>query len=189
MKYDFTTVVDRRGKDAMAVDIYHVMHPGCPKEGFDVITNEGVPYYLYYHAGEFTPVVSSGFIALEAADHASISVSTFDRGQSDFTTLDAYLDERYFPEFDALYGKHAERSRRTEELEDRSLCEVEFQSLIGSDNYRFRLTLLYHATIIEGPVNIVTGDLIYLILYTARAEDFDAHLNEADAIVRELSFK
>ena len=37
MKYDFTTVVDRTGKDAMAVDLYPKMHPGCPKEGFDVI--------------------------------------------------------------------------------------------------------------------------------------------------------
>ena len=37
MKYDFTTVADRHGKDAMAVDIYSKMHPGCPEEGFDVI--------------------------------------------------------------------------------------------------------------------------------------------------------
>lgn len=33
MKYDFTSIIDRRGKDALAVD--HA--PGCPKEGFDVI--------------------------------------------------------------------------------------------------------------------------------------------------------
>lgn len=37
MKYDFTTVVNRLGKDAMAVDLYSKMHPGCPKEGFDII--------------------------------------------------------------------------------------------------------------------------------------------------------
>ena len=39
MKYDFTTVLDRRGKDAIAVDL--VGAPGsaypAPKEGFDVI--------------------------------------------------------------------------------------------------------------------------------------------------------
>ena len=37
MKYDFTSIVDRQGKDAMAVDFYERMHPGCPKEGFDII--------------------------------------------------------------------------------------------------------------------------------------------------------
>ncbi len=37
MKYDFTSIVDRTGKDALAVDLFPVMHPGCPKEGFDVI--------------------------------------------------------------------------------------------------------------------------------------------------------
>ena len=39
MKYDFTTIMDRRGKDAMAVDM--VGAPGsiypAPREGFDVI--------------------------------------------------------------------------------------------------------------------------------------------------------
>ena len=33
MKYDFTTVPDRRGMDAIAVD----NPPGLPKEGFDLI--------------------------------------------------------------------------------------------------------------------------------------------------------
>ena len=33
MKYDFTTIMDRRGMDAVAVDC----PPGQPKEGFDLI--------------------------------------------------------------------------------------------------------------------------------------------------------
>ena len=33
MKYDFTTVMDRHGMDALAVDFA----PGKPKEGFDII--------------------------------------------------------------------------------------------------------------------------------------------------------
>ena len=33
MKYDFTTVLDRKGKDALAVDA----PPALPKEGFDLI--------------------------------------------------------------------------------------------------------------------------------------------------------
>lgn len=39
MKYDFTSIMDRRGKDAIAVDAPGVspMAPGGPKEGYDVI--------------------------------------------------------------------------------------------------------------------------------------------------------
>ena len=40
MKYDFTTVLDRRGKDAIAVDSIGKMPgfaPDAPREGFDAI--------------------------------------------------------------------------------------------------------------------------------------------------------
>lgn len=38
MKYDFTTIMDRHGKDAIAVDsLGNGRSPGLPKEGFDVI--------------------------------------------------------------------------------------------------------------------------------------------------------
>ena len=39
MKYDFTTVMDRHEKDAIAVDAVGTggFAPGAPKEGFDVI--------------------------------------------------------------------------------------------------------------------------------------------------------
>ena len=39
MKYDFTTVMDRHEKDAIAVDAVGTggFAPGTPKEGFDVI--------------------------------------------------------------------------------------------------------------------------------------------------------
>lgn len=42
MKYDFTTIMDRKGKDATAVDVIGknvawATAPGAPKEGFDVI--------------------------------------------------------------------------------------------------------------------------------------------------------
>ena len=37
MKYDFTTVMDRKGRDAIAVDEIGGFGPGAPKEGFDPI--------------------------------------------------------------------------------------------------------------------------------------------------------
>ena len=42
MKYDFTTIIDRKGKDAMAIDAVgstqgHVKKPTFPKEGFSSV--------------------------------------------------------------------------------------------------------------------------------------------------------
>ena len=38
MKYDFTSIMDRRGRDALAIDgVGHGFAPGAPREGFDVI--------------------------------------------------------------------------------------------------------------------------------------------------------
>lgn len=40
MTYDFTTIYDRRGKDALAVDVLGGapgMAPGAPKDGFSAI--------------------------------------------------------------------------------------------------------------------------------------------------------
>lgn len=37
MKYDFTSIIDRRGKDAIAVDLMKGFGPEPPKEGFDII--------------------------------------------------------------------------------------------------------------------------------------------------------
>ena len=40
MKYDFTSIMDRRGKDAIAVDMVGMpggFAPAAPKEGYDVI--------------------------------------------------------------------------------------------------------------------------------------------------------
>ena len=38
MKYDFTSIMDRRGKDALAIDgVGSGFAPDAPREGFDVI--------------------------------------------------------------------------------------------------------------------------------------------------------
>ena len=47
MKYDFTSIIDRHGKDAIAVDgLGSGEAPGLPKEGFDVIPYVGGRYEL-----------------------------------------------------------------------------------------------------------------------------------------------
>ena len=45
MKYDFTTVLDRKGKDSIAVEPFEadwIKWPGTVKEGFDIIPMRGI---------------------------------------------------------------------------------------------------------------------------------------------------
>ena len=49
MKYDFTTILDRKGKDSIAVEPFEadwIKWPGKTKEGFDIIPNVGGRYEL-----------------------------------------------------------------------------------------------------------------------------------------------
>ncbi len=56
MKYDFTSIIDRRGKDAVAIDGIGGYHwgtePGAPREGFDAIpmwvADMNFPHGAYY---------------------------------------------------------------------------------------------------------------------------------------------
>ena len=51
MKYDFTSIIDRQGQDAMAVDglgMYPGMSPSKPKGGFDFIPMWVAPRDTYF---------------------------------------------------------------------------------------------------------------------------------------------
>ena len=80
MKYDFTSVIDRRGKDAIAVDMVGLgtgATPGGPKEGFDVI-----PMWVADMNFPTVPTVTEALIA--RAEHPAFGY---------FSPRDAYFDE------------------------------------------------------------------------------------------------
>ncbi|MBO5756600.1 MAG: aminotransferase class I/II-fold pyridoxal phosphate-dependent enzyme [Clostridia bacterium] len=59
MQYDFTTIMDRRGKDALAVDaLGHGWAPDAPKEGFDAI-----PMWVADMNFATVPTISEAIIA------------------------------------------------------------------------------------------------------------------------------
>lgn len=66
MKYDFTSILDRRGKDAAAYDNVgeHPIAPGKPKEGFDII-----PMWVADMNFPVVPTVTEAIIA--RAQHPS----------------------------------------------------------------------------------------------------------------------
>ena len=80
MKYDFTSVIDRRGKDAIAVDMVGLgtgATPGGPKEGFNVI-----PMWVADMNFPTVPTVTEALIA--RAEHPAFGY---------FSPRDAYFDE------------------------------------------------------------------------------------------------
>ena len=60
MKYDFTSIIDRKGRDAIAVD----NPPGVPKEGFDVI-----PMWIADMNFPVCPTISEAIIARAKEPH------------------------------------------------------------------------------------------------------------------------
>ena len=78
MKYDFTSILDRRGKDAAAYDNVgaHVIAPARPKEGFDII-----PMWVADMNFPVVPTITEAIIA--RAQHPSFG---------DFFPTDKYYD-------------------------------------------------------------------------------------------------
>ena len=76
MKYDFTSIIDRKGKDAFAVDAIGTFGPGAPKEGFDAI-----PMWVADMNFATVPTVCEAII--ERAAHPTFGY---------FSTRDEYYD-------------------------------------------------------------------------------------------------
>ena len=75
MTYDFTTIMERRGKDAMAVDALGLPgFPGAPKEGFDAI-----PMWVADMNFPVVPTITEAIIA--RAQHPSFGY--FSNGADD----------------------------------------------------------------------------------------------------------
>jgi len=76
MKYDFTSIIDRHGKDAIAIDMVGAGGPGGPKDGFDVI-----PMWVADMNFATVPTVQEAMI--QRAMHPAFGY---------FSTTDAYYD-------------------------------------------------------------------------------------------------
>ena len=70
MKFDFTTIYDRRGRDAMAVDAVEKIPVFQPNEGFDAIPDVGsrheLSYCTYHTAGDHRTGQSPGLRLLRS---------------------------------------------------------------------------------------------------------------------------
>lgn len=76
MKYDFTSIIDRKGKDAFAIDAIGTFGPDAPKEGFDAI-----PMWVADMNFATVPTVCEAII--ERASHPTFGY---------FSTRDEYYD-------------------------------------------------------------------------------------------------
>lgn len=148
------------------------------KEGLTALTNKGVEFVLYYPSEGWTVVTDSGYLAIANEDGASVSVVKGDAYAAQIQTPTDYLEKYYYPTFDALYGTHKELSRR--EVTDRAdawLLEATYSATVGGEDYTFLQALYFR------------NGYIYTLLYTAKTELFDAHLAEAETMVREFTLK
>lgn len=147
-----------------------------PPEGYRIATNDGVHFKLCYPERGWEVVQDTGIITLRAHDRATVSVSTFWSG-ADINSLEQYADERYYPDFDALYGAHTELSRSADSPDGVARLTLSYTAVIEGENFTF-LQAMY-----------ARAGYIYTVLYTAKSAAFETHLSEVEDMLTRFKFK
>ncbi len=145
------------------------------KDGLVALTNAGVDFVLYYPEKGWTPTADTGFLAVRAEDGATVSVVRGDAYAASIQTPEQYLEEQYYPSFDALYGAHKELSREAELRAEDYCLTVSYESEIGGETYVF-FQAIY-----------LRQGYLYTLLYTAKSADYEAHLAEVQKMADAFS--
>lgn len=147
------------------------------KEGLSALTNAGVNFILYYPSERWSVTMDSGFLAIRTESGASVSVVRGDAFSAQVQSPKDYVDQYYYPSFDALYGSHEELSRKETQREDAHLTEVTYQAEIEGESYTFVQALYFR------------GGYLYTLLYTAKTAEFDTYLGDVNTMIAEFTLK
>lgn len=140
------------------------------------VTNDAVEYQLNCPEG-WNVLRNDGMIALGTPDGASLSSSAFSIDSS-VTSLDGYMRDHYFAEFQKAVGSYqliGDYEALT--VENRySALRCEYTATFDSTPYRFLHLLVSRAGV------------IYSFLYTAEEGEFALHAEDARAIFDSIRF-
>lgn len=154
-------------------------------KGFLLANNPGADYNFYYpetwlldrHDGGMT----SAFVSEN--DFSSVSVTTF-TASMEYPDLLSYAENYYLKQFGDNFQnlqveKNQDGSLKKDVLKIDSCDALSFRysSDFAGENYSFRTWL------------ISRNGYIYTVLYTAKTDLFDAHLEEAAAIAENIRFR
>ncbi|MEA4831790.1 MAG: hypothetical protein VB118_04125 [Oscillospiraceae bacterium] len=149
-------------------------------EGYVLAENPAVDYNFYYPKGWILDK-NEGMTGVYAgiSDPSSVSVATF-TPDKDFESkgLKSYVEGLFPDEYEKNFGNVELVGDMTEgKIGEYSAYSVVFKGDISGNRYQFKQTFCVH------------GGYLYIITYTALADNYELHLSEADAMVSYIKFK
>lgn len=155
---------------------------GAP-DGFQNVASERESFYLY---------VPNGWISNTSGGTASAYYSTTDRSNMSFTCLVIDPDEMdeleeykaiTLAELGALLGDFTVIEPSTDaeaaelKIDGRETIVFEYKCTVSGDTYRYKQAVT------------MKDDFFYIFTYTALEENYEAHLEDADATISNIKFK
>ncbi len=158
--------------------------PNIP-EGFLLAENPGADYYFYYPETWLLDRADAGMTSayVSEMDFSNVSVTAF-TASNEYRTLPEYAQEFYLKQFtDNFQNLEVERNqdgtlkRSVLKIDECEAIAFQYSAVFGGEDYSFRTWLISY------------NGYIYTVLYTAKADRFEANLALAEQIAMNIRFK
>ena len=154
-------------------------------DGFALAENKNTDYYFFYPANWTLDRNDAGMTSafVSESDYSNISITAF-TASAEYPTLLSYAENYYFVKFQDNFNNLEVEKNQDKSLKKSTLkidgCDalaVNFSATFSQESYSFRAWFISY------------NGYIYTVLYTAKTEVFDSHLEEAEAVAKALKFK
>lgn len=153
--------------------------------GFLTAENDKTDYYFFYPAEWILDRNDAGMTSVYVSDKdfTNVSITTF-TASAEYPSLVDYVEKYYFKQFEGNFNnleieKNQDGSlkRSVLKIDSFDAIAVNYTATFSGEDYSFRAWF------------VSKGGYIYSILYTAKADLFEAHFDEATAIAENIKFR
>ena len=153
--------------------------------GFLTAENDKTDYYFFYPAEWILDRNDAGMTSVYVSDKdfTNVSINTF-TASAEYPSLVDYVEKYYFKQFEGNFNnleieKNQDGSlkRSVLKIDSFDAIAVNYTATFSGEDYSFRAWF------------VSKGGYIYSILYTAKADLFEAHFDEATAIAENIKFR
>lgn len=158
--------------------------PDVP-QGFLLAENEGADYFFYYPESWLLDRCDAGMTSayVSEVDFSNVSVTAF-TASSEYASLPEYAEHYYLKQFTDNF-RNLEVERNQDETLKRSVLKIDgcdaiafnYKATFGGEAYSFRTWLISY------------NGYVYTVLYTARADRYEANFSAAEEIAENIRFK
>ncbi len=153
--------------------------------GFLLAENENTDYYFFYPADWLLDRNDAGLTSafVSETDFSNVSITAFTASAS-YQSLADYVENYYFTQFEDNFNNLEIERNQDKSLKKSSMkidgCDaiaVNYKAVFSGEEYSFRAWFISY------------NGYIYNVLYTAKTEVFESHLEEATVTAEQLKFR